>query len=134
VLRTLPALVLLVANAVIWLAIGVTALIWPTELVELMGLVAASPLARLEVRAMYGGLSVGLAVLHVTAGFHRNLLRPALVSSGTLVAGLASGRVLSMALSREVEPLAIAFLSAEVFDVALIAAVLLWLGRGQTSP
>jgi Domain of unknown function (DUF4345) len=85
-------------SAVAWFPYGIYCLLDPTFLERTIGLVATTPTASTDVRAMYGGLQAGIGLLAGLALLHPTLVRPALITSAFLTAGLGSGRLLGVAL------------------------------------
>jgi hypothetical protein len=82
----------------IWLGVGVTALGDPTRLAGSVDFQLPSDLARFEFRAMYGGLSIAIAIIHLLGVFRARWIRPCLVFALATLIGLASGRIISIGL------------------------------------
>ncbi len=76
------------ALAVVFVAFGVVALIDPSAMTGPAGLDASAPGATTEVRALYGGLQIGLGVLLIWS-----VLDPSRWASGLLAYGLLLGAV-----------------------------------------
>ena len=82
---------------VAWLGIGVTALFqpeWTGGVVDFD--LSSSELARFEFRAMYGGLSVALAGLHLFGVVRTRWLLPCLSMSALTAVGPAGGRIVAL--------------------------------------
>ncbi|PXY28051.1 DUF4345 family protein [Prauserella muralis] len=88
--------VVIVAVAVFFLGMGGYALAAPAALVRPFRLVADSPESRSEVRAVYGGFGLAIAVLLTLCALDVGGLRPgAVLAVGAALAGMALGRVVS---------------------------------------
>ncbi|GAB1514117.1 DUF4345 family protein [Actinophytocola sp. KF-1] len=90
------AIALLVVVAAFFLAMGVYALVAPAALARPFGIVAGSPEARAEIRAVYGGFGVAVAALLAVAVADAGGLRRGIaVTVAVALAGMAGGRVVS---------------------------------------
>jgi hypothetical protein len=87
----------LVLIGVVWMSLGVWAFTNPVGLGEWVDFHLEGATARLEIRAMYGGLSLALAGLHFAGALRTAWARPALVMTMTTLGGLATGRLVSLA-------------------------------------
>ena len=85
-------------SASIWLPYGIFTFLYPTFLGEVAGLVASTPTAMTEVRAMYGGLEAAIGALCVTALLRPAFVAPVLWVSAYLTGGLALTRALGVLL------------------------------------
>jgi hypothetical protein len=95
------ATVVIVAVGVFFLAMGGYALTAPAALVRPFRLVADTPEARSEVRAVYGGFGVATGVLLGVAALGAESIRQGVVIAvGTALAGMALGRVVSRLVDR----------------------------------
>lgn len=104
----------------VWTAVGLAAFADPVGFVDLVDFHLESATARLEVRAVYGGLSLGLAFLHFTAVIGRRWLQPALVMSMATMGGLAAGRLVSLVVD-DFSAVGTGFMAAEFVGVGLMA-------------
>ncbi|MBK1783307.1 DUF4345 family protein [Prauserella cavernicola] len=90
------ATIVIAAVGVFFLGMGVYALAAPAALARPFGLAATAPESRSEVRAVYGGFGVAIAVLLALAAAGVEGLRPgAVLAVAAALAGMALGRVLS---------------------------------------
>jgi len=89
------AIVLLVAVAAFFAAMGVYALAAPAALARPFGIVIASPEARSEIRAVYGGFGLAVAAMLVVAVADDGLRPGIAVTVAAALAGMAVGRVIS---------------------------------------
>lgn len=88
----------LILTAIVWVPYGVMCFLDPAALAESTGVVASTPTASTEIRAMYGGLQTAIGVLALLAIFRSGLARSALVCLATLSAGLLTARLLGLAM------------------------------------
>jgi hypothetical protein len=118
------ARLVLVLTGLVWLAIGLWAMADPVALADSVDFELRSDLARLEVRAMYGGFSIALGVIHLLATTRAAWLLPALAASGISMVGLVSGRLLSVAVDGFPGPFAMVLIGSESVGIALIGLAL----------
>ena len=123
------ARLVLVLGGVVWGAIGFWALSDPDGIAASVDLRLRSDLARLEIRAMYGGFSLALGLLHLVASSRAVWLMPALVATLTCTVGLVSGRLFSVALDGVSSPTALLLIGSELALIG-VAGLAIWrLGR-----
>lgn len=85
-------------SALLWLPYGIYCFFLPGALEGLAGVVAGTPTANTELRAMYGGAQIGIGLLCAGAFFREELRRPALLALLFIVGGLGVTRLLGAAL------------------------------------
>lgn len=90
--------IFLATMAIVWLPYGLYCFLDPDGLRSMAGIVASTPTARTELRAMYGGLQAGIGTLALLATIRPSLERPALVMLAALLPGLAAARLLGVGL------------------------------------
>lgn len=114
----------------VWAVIGAWAIGDPAAMASSVELGVESSLARLEVRAMYGGLSLALAFLHFVASTRAVWVPQALAASAITGVGLVSGRVLSIAVDGYSGMTAIILIGTELTWIAscVWAGQRLWRG------
>jgi len=88
----------LILATIVWVPYGVMCFLDPAALAESTGVVASTPTASTEIRAMYGGLQTAIGVLALLAIFRSGLVKSALVCLATLSAGLLTARLLGLAI------------------------------------
>ncbi|MCP4872620.1 MAG: DUF4345 domain-containing protein [Proteobacteria bacterium] len=115
----------------VWIAVGLAAFADPVGFVDIVDFHLESATARLEVRAVYGGMSLGLAFLHFAAVIRRKWLQPALVMSIATLGGLASGRLISLIVD-DFSAVGAGFMAGEFLGVALLGAALWRLMRDKS--
>jgi hypothetical protein len=81
-------------SVLVWLGYGAYCFFVPETLTEAAGLVASTPTALTEIRAMYGGLQMALGVIALLGLLREDLVRPALFSLATVATGLFSTRLI----------------------------------------
>lgn len=89
-----PTRIFLGLSVLIWLGYGAYCFLFPETLTEAAGLVASTPTALTELRAMYGGLQMGLGMIALLALLREELVRPALFALATVSIGLFSTRLM----------------------------------------
>ena len=120
------ARVVLAVTGLVWIAIGALGMFAPAWLAGTVDLEARSPVGVLELRAMYGGLSLAVGGLHVLAATRGVWFVAGLVSSATLTAGLLSGRIISCAIAGVPGATALGLIG---FEAAGLTAVVVSLWR-----
>ena len=99
----------------------------PGYLAEAAGVTAASTTGTIELRAMYGGLQAAIGLFAAAALIRPELRRPALLSLGSLTAGLGLARLAGIALDGEIS----AYNGfATVFELASAGAAAWLVNRG----
>ena len=89
------AIALLVAVATFFAGMGVYALVRPAALARPFGIVIASPEARSEIRAVYGGFGLAIAAVLAVAVADDGLRPGIVVTVAAALTGMAVGRVIS---------------------------------------
>jgi hypothetical protein len=93
-------LVLAAAVAVFFLGMGVIALAAPERIWAIFDQTVLSPAARNEIRAVYGGFGVAIALV-LTLALREPALRPGVfLGVGMALGGMAAGRVVSACIER----------------------------------
>ncbi len=107
------------ANLVVFFLFATAFLFAPRYFAAQLDITLSSTSAIADLRAMYGGLSLGVGALFVL-GLKNVAFRPAAIALATLTsAGLAVGRVITIGVDGMPGPLVLAFLGSEVISVAL---------------
>jgi len=76
---------------------GVALLLFPSEVIGLAFIEASHPTARMEIRAFYGGLEIGLA-LYLFYSIKKQHLTHALTLSSLVLGGIILGRLFDAAI------------------------------------
>jgi Domain of unknown function (DUF4345) len=110
-------------NAVVFLAFGAAFLLFPAALAGHVDIELSSPSALADLRAMYGGLSLAVGALFALGLRRADWLAPSVFLVALSSAGLALGRVYSIAVAGVPSALVLALLATEVvsFVWALLA-------------
>lgn len=118
----------LALSAVLYLGVGVAFLAVPELLAPVIELDLSSPVARTDVRAVYGGFDLLLGGVCVWA-LARDQARIGVAAAALGVGALASGRVVGLAIDG-IDPINVGFLVAELTFVVLGAVAWRTLDRG----
>jgi hypothetical protein len=112
-------------------AVGAAFLAWPVALVAPVGIELPSAAARTDVRAVYGGLQLGLAafVAYCATSPERTLV--GLAASTACIAGLAAGRLLGGLVEGEWARITVLYLLIEATSAAVAATALWWEVRAR---
>jgi hypothetical protein len=114
-------------QAVLWISalgfgyFGAVFLLDPTGYASKVDLVARTPIARAEVRAMYGGLELALAVFLATCAQRPEWWRLGLLLSALAFLGLGTGRAIGLAIEGAAPP----FMRLLLISEAVLAALAL---------
>lgn len=127
---TAPRLILALSGLA-FLGFGVAFLVSPVAMADLVGLPLTTPTATTEVRAMYGGLEIGLGVALLTLLGRRDHVATGLRVALCVFAGLAAGRLTGLLLDGLWQPIMWLLVAVEVVGAALV----FWaLQQVQTTP
>ncbi|MAY39157.1 MULTISPECIES: DUF4345 family protein [Spongiibacter] len=110
--------------ALVWAGIGLVLLVMPEALEGYAGVRAESGVAKAELRAMYGGLSLAVAMATSMALIRACWQFPVLFMHAVLCVGLVGGRLAGLFLDDAGSPYTYGALSFEVGS-ALISILLL---------
>jgi hypothetical protein len=113
--------VLIAAVALFFAAMGIQALGWPESILANFGVATLPADARNEVRAVYGGYGVAIALLLGFSLVSRESGQALLLAVAVSVLGMAGGRVYSFAIESAEGSTPLLFLGVEL---ALAAALL----------
>lgn len=121
---TVTTRIFLFLTMLVWLPYGLYCLLRPESLADSAGVAFHSATGATELRAMYGGLEAAIGALAGVALLRASLVRPALIAIGFLTAGLATGRLIGVALDGGFSSYTAMALGLEISS-ALIAFALL---------
>ncbi len=128
----MPERVFFGISTVLWLGYGIYCFFQPGTLAEMAGVVGESPTATTELRAMYGGVQVGIGLLCAGAFLRTSLRRPALLALLFIVGGLGVTRLLgALLLDGEFSSYTLQGLG---FEWVIIAVTAWLLGRADPAP
>ena len=118
------------ANLAVFFVFAGCFLFAPRYFAAQLDITLSSASAVADLRAMYGGLSLGVGVLYLL-GLKNVAFRPAAIALATSTsAGLALGRVITIVVDGMPGPLVLAFLASEIVSVA-VGMYLLKQGSGH---
>jgi hypothetical protein len=92
--------IVILLNVVLFFVMGIGALVRPHSAVAPVGLVPETVDARNEVRAVYGGFGIAIAVLLVVAAQDVQLRSGVMLAVAVALLGMAAGRVISLFVER----------------------------------
>ncbi|MFP6630073.1 MAG: DUF4345 domain-containing protein [Myxococcota bacterium] len=121
-MQPILARLLLRASALAFTGIGGAFLVAPSAMGRFVDVSLIGATADNDVRAVYGGLQIGLGVLLWTASRRDEWLRPGLYAQLILFSGLAAGRFVSWAVVGPPGTLGLALHGAEL--LAIVAGLL----------
>ncbi len=111
--------VVLWTSALTFLGFGVAFAACPTEMAAVVEIDATSPMARADIRAMYGGLEIGIGlILALCATRDRHVVHGVLLSTLALAA-MASMRGLGVLCDAEQPPLTYLLWLSEIFGAGV---------------
>jgi hypothetical protein len=111
-------------GALLYLALGVFALVMPTRLLRAFGIKVAGVDACNEIRAVYGGLPLAFAGLLCMAMAAPHRAEGIALSVSVATLGMVAGRICSALIDRGMSKIALAAAAAELLAAALIATPL----------
>lgn len=114
----------LITMGILWIAFGLYYFFQPEALAELAGVVATTPTAKTEIRAMYGGLEAAIGALAVTALVWPRLMEGVLVAMAVLTGGLGSTRLLGVLIDSSGSTYTAGGLAFELLSCGLALAAL----------
>jgi hypothetical protein len=106
-----------------FVAFGLALLVAPA-LLAIVDLEPPTPTARSDVRAIYGGMELGIGVLLALCARRREWYRVGLVAQGLALGGAAAGRLVSLAADGAPRPVTLALAALEFAGAALAAVAL----------
>lgn len=107
-------LILLCFSVLSFGAIGVLFLVSPERWAATLGVTASNDTGRVELRATYGGICLGLAFFWAWCGLDPSRYPPGLWSMAYVYGGLALGRALGVLSGHALDPKMKLFLATEV--------------------
>ena len=108
------ARIALALNALIFAVLGGWLLVQPTRLQEWIGLDVSTPAARVEFRAFYGGLELGLAAFLVWSLLDPRRHLAGCAAVALVLGATAIGRGVGLALERSMDGKLLAYLAVEL--------------------
>lgn len=112
------ARLLLLASAVIFIGVGAIFLFLPESFAHVLEITAPTAMARMDLRATYGGLELGFGIFLVICVVKRPWIRPGLVALALATGGFAFGRLVGLIAEGTINSLMLMCLVAEVIVTA----------------
>lgn len=122
--------ILLVLLGLMFLGFGVAFLLRPTQMAQMVSVQLPEPTAKMEIRAFYGGLEIGLAVFLFACAAMGAWIKPGLLAAGLACAGPALGRTVGLLLDGRPRPVIFTILAVEVASAVVVAIALALEWRG----
>lgn len=116
--------IVLAAAGLMFLGFGLAFMLRPVPTARMVGIRLPEPAAVTEIRAFYGGLEVGLAVLLFIACAYAPWRVPGLALALAAFAGPALGRVVGLLLDGRPRSVIYTILAVELFGAAAAAVCL----------
>ena len=115
---------LVLIPAAFFLGMGVFATVWPTGIVRLFGTTSLTVAGRNEVRAVYGGFGIAVALVLAWSQQRPDLEQGIVLAVALSLAGMALGRLVSFAIDRQIAIVPVVFflLEAALAGFLLVAA------------
>ncbi|MCG8592495.1 MAG: DUF4345 family protein [Proteobacteria bacterium] len=120
----------LALQLVIWFPYGVWCAFQPGFLAESIGLTATTPTAETEIRAMYGGLQMGVGILGGWAAWRPEHASGALAALVCLAGGLFAVRLLAAVATADTAAYTLAALA---FEIVIAGCALAFLVRARAA-
>jgi len=112
--------ILVVVVAVVYIALGAWAVADVRGVASLLGITPAGPGSELELRAMYGGLEIGLGVFLLWCASNKTTLRTGLLCVAATVGGLGLTRLTGIVMDPSQPSLQLLLATAELATTGLV--------------
>ena len=120
---------LLLASAAIFVGVGAIFLFFPANFAAVLEIGAPTAMARMDLRATYGGLELGFGIFLIICAVKRQWIRPGLWALGLATGGFATGRLVGLVAEKTMSSLMLVCLVLEILVTVL--AVLIVFRRQQ---
>ena len=111
---------LVLIPAAFFLGMGLFAIVWPAGVARLFGTTGLTVAGRSEVRAVYGGFGVAVALVLAWSQRRPDLEAGIVVTVALSLAGMALGRLVSFVIDRKIGIVPVTFFVVEVLLAALL--------------
>lgn len=115
----------LALSALVFVAFGAVLFVAPGSL-AVVDIVPATASARSDVRAVFGGIELGVGAFLGLCARRPAWHRPGLFAQALSLGGAVAGRVASLAVDGTPRPITLAFLALELAGAALAVIALRW--------
>jgi hypothetical protein len=99
--------------------LGLASLLRPVEMAAIVELPLASPTARTDVRAIYGGVITGVGVFLLACALRRDMVRAGLAAAACVFSGAALGRFFGLTVEGFGQPLMVIVMLLETMAAGL---------------
>ena len=107
-----------------FLSFGLLFLVAPASLMTLVEIPLSSPIAVMELRAVYGGFFFGAGFFLMVCARRESWLRPGLAAQASMMGGLVAGRVLSLIAQGAANPFQWLLFLSEIIGLIISVAAL----------
>jgi hypothetical protein len=116
--------ILLGLLGLMFLGFGAAFLARPSQMGQMVDIELTQPTGRMEIRAFYGGLEIGLGGFLLVCAIAGAWIQPSLVIAGLACAGPALGRVVGLLVDGKPRPVIYGILAFEIGCSVLVAIAL----------
>ena len=121
---------LLFACALVFAGVGGAFLLMPAQYAQVLEISLPTAMARMDVRATYGGLELGFGIFLILCAMRRDWIRPGLWALALATGGFAAGRLVGLLAEGTITRFMLSFLVLELL-VTLLAVFLLRRAESQ---
>jgi uncharacterized protein DUF4345 len=115
---------LLFSSSLVFVGVGAGFLLIPARYAHILEISLPTAMARLDVRATYGGLELGVGIFLILCTVRRKWIRPGLWALALATGGFAAGRLVGLVAEGTISSFMLSFLVLELV-VTLLAVFLL---------
>ena len=115
---------LLFACALVFVGVGAAFLLIPAQSAQVLEISLPTAMARMDVRATYGGLELGFGIFLALCAVRRDWIRPGLWALALATGGFAAGRLVGLLAEGTITRFMLSFLVLDLV-VTLLAVFLL---------
>jgi hypothetical protein len=112
--------ILVVLVGLVFVGVGAWALVDVRGIASFLGVTPAGPGSELELRAMYGGLEIGLGLFLLWCAANKSTLRIGLLCTAATVGGLGLVRIVGIMMDPNQPSMQLLFALAELAATALV--------------
>ncbi|MEA2627286.1 MAG: hypothetical protein QOD06_3331 [Candidatus Binatota bacterium] len=116
--------VLLILSAVVYAGLGLASLVAPDAMARAVGIELATPTARVDFRATYGGFEIGTAIFLLACASRDGWMQPGVWAVLLTLAGFGGARAIGILVGGGADGMMLGALVTEIVGIAWAAAVL----------
>lgn len=124
--------IILLLDALVFVTLGSIFLIIPARMAEFVDIVATAPAATADVRAVYGGMEIGVGLFLLWCGLSIPRVRTGLLAASLILACVATGRLFGIVNDTDQPAITFINLAVEIFGAAISVAGLV-MGTAKTA-